>query len=341
VRSTALLALAVLALAAPALAADRLIVLNKSGHEAALVDAATLAVAARVPTGQGPHEVVVSPDGRRAFVADYGAYQVFKEGERARNEPGRTVTVIDLERGVAAATWDLGEYRSPHGIAVSRDGTRLWVTVEANQAVLELDAADGRVVGAWRTGQDVSHMLVPTPDERKLYVANIRSGTVTVIERASGAVRTVVTGAGAEGIDCTPDGREVWVTNRGANTVSVIAVATDSVVASFPSGGEFPIRVKFTPDGRQAWVSNARSDRVTVFDARTRAALDSIDVGRMPVGIQMSPDGRRAFVANTNADLVTAIDVPRRKVERTFATGREPDGMAWAPAPRRAPAPKP
>jgi YVTN family beta-propeller protein len=85
-----------------------------------------------------------------------------------------------------------------------------------------------------------------------------------------------------------------------AATVSVVEVATDSVVATLASGGEFPIRVKFTPVGDQAWVSNARSNAVAVFEARTRKLLDTVDVGVMPIGILMEPDGRRAYVANTN-----------------------------------------
>jgi YVTN family beta-propeller protein len=319
------------AIAAPALA-DHLVVLNKSGHEAALVDPVTLEVSARLPTGQGPHEVAVSPDGRRAWITNYGAYAIFKEGEAPKIDPGRTLTVLDLERRRVVRTIDLGEHRSPHGIAVSRDGRSVWVTCERNQAVLELDAGSGAVRRRWNTGQEVSHMLAVTPDERKIFVANIRSGTATVIDRASGAVRSLATGAGAEGIAVTPDGSEVWVTNRGANTLSVIDAARDSVIATFGSGGEFPIRVKFTPDGREAWVSNARSNRVTVFDAGTRDSLSSVDVGRMPVGIEMSPDGARVFVANTNDDQVTEIRAADRAVVRTFTTGREPDGMAWAAA---------
>ena len=225
------------------------------------------------------------------------------------------------------AARNLGEPRRP----------ALWVTFEEAQAVLELDAARGTIARAWRTGQEVSHMLVRTPDETRLYVANIRSGSVTIIDRRTDAVRTVATGAGAEGIDVTPDGAEVWVTNRAANTVSVIATATDSVVAAFEGGGEMPIRVKFTPDGREAWVSNARADALSVIDVRERRRMTTIPVGAVPIGIQMSPKGDRVFVANTNDDHITVPDRAKRRVLGTFTTGREPDGMAWAVAPGREP----
>ncbi|MFQ5778220.1 MAG: beta-propeller fold lactonase family protein [Terriglobia bacterium] len=319
----------VAALAAPvAVPADVLVVLNKSDHEAALVDPNTYEVVARLSTGQGPHEAAASPDGRFAYVSNYGSFRVFRQG--ARTGPGNTVTVLDLEQRTVKGTFDLGEYNRPHGIWVSRDGARLWVTCEGAQTVLEVDTGSGEVLHAWKTDQRTSHMVVPTPDERKLYVANIGSGSVTVINRETDAVQTIPTGAGAEGIDVSPDGREVWVSNRGADSVSVVDTSTDRVVATFASGGQMPIRVKFTPDGRQVWVSNARSSSVSVFDARSRQLLGTVAVGAVPVGILMTPDGRRAFVANTNDNKVTVIDVPARKVLRTFTTGTEPDGMAWA-----------
>ena len=315
--------------AAEATSADLLVVLNKSDHEAALVDPGSLKTLAKLATGHGPHEAAVSPDGRRVYVANYGMTGVFREGQR-RDEPGNTLSVIDLERRAVVDTFDLGEFTRPHGMAVSADGRLLWVTCEGARAVLELDAASGKILRSWKTEQEVSHMLVATPDERKLYVANIRSGSASVIDRAGGSVKTVVTGEGAEGIDVTPDGREVWVTNRAAHTVAVIETAADSVIARFESGGQMPIRVKFTPDGKEAWISNARSNALTVFDARARRMLATIPVGAMPIGIQMSPDGKRAFVANTNDDRITVVDIAARKVAAAFGTGNEPDGMAWA-----------
>ncbi len=307
---------------------DLLLVLNKSDHEAALVDPSSLEIVRKIRTGNGPHEVAVSPDGRRAYVSNYGLTGVFREGER-KDEAGNTLSVLDLARRAVIATFGLGDYTKPHGIRASDDGQCIWVTCEGAQAVLELDAASGAVLMAWKTGQEVSHMLVPTPDERKLYIANIRSGSVTVIDRLSNLVKTIVTGQGAEGIDVSHDGGEVWVTNRAANTISVIDTGADSVTASFESGGQMPIRVKFTPDGREAWVSNARSNAVTLFDAKTRKRLATLEVGAVPIGIQMSPDGKRAFIANTNDDKITVLDVRERKVHASFSTGNEPDGMAW------------
>ena len=309
--------------------AASLIVLNKSAHEAVVVHPTSKETLTRFATGQGPHEVAVSADGSRAYVSDYGAYAVFKDG--SRSGPGKTITVLDLKGGKVAATWDLGDYTKPHGIAVSRDGKSVWVTVEGAKAVLELDAATGKVRKAWKTGQDVSHMVVATPDEKKLYVANIGSGSATVIDRASDAVKHMKTGEGAEGIDVSPDGKEVWVGNRAANTVSVISTASDEVVASFESGGQMPIRVKFTPDGKHALVSNARSASVSVFEAATRKLVEKVEVGAVPVGIQLTPDGKTAFVANTNDDKVSVIDVASRKVVASFSPGKEPDGMAWVP----------
>ena len=126
---------------------------------------------------------------------------------------------------------------------------------------------------------------MPTPDGRKLYVANVGSGSVTSIELETGEVETIPAGKGAEGIDVSPDGREVWVGSNDEHTLKVIAVATDSVVATFGSGGRVPIRVKFTPDGRQVWVSSAESNTVTVVDVPERRVLQSFTTGREPDGM--------------------------------------------------------
>ena len=309
--------------------ADLLVVLNKSDNKAALIDPNQRhKVVARLKTGKAPHEVAVTPDGHWAFVSNYGMSGVFNG--KKKDEPGNTITVLDLERRKVARTITLPAAARPHGIATSRDGALVWVTCEGEKAVLELDANSGNVLHTWPTGQETSHMVVSSPDEKKLYVANIGSGSVTTIDRQSNAVNSVPTGDGAEGIDVSPDGREVWVADRGADEIAVLDAASGSVVARFKSGGVMPIRVKFTPDGRLAFVSNGKTNRVVVFDTTTRQAVKTIAVGTMPVGIQMEPTGTRAYVANTNDNTVCVIDIPTRTVMTILNTGKEPDGMAWA-----------
>lgn len=340
----------VLAASVPAQTRDTLVVLNKSEASASLLDPETGKVRATVPVGEGPHEVAVTPDGRTAVVCNYGA-----------RTPGSTLTVIDLEKGEAVRTIDLrgGDAPAgvdarrigrPHGIAFLPDGGHVLVTSEVSRQLLEIDLESGRIVAAVGTDQDASHMVALTPDGARAFVANIRSGSVSVIDvRERKLLKVVPTGAGAEGIAVHPTRKECWVTNRSADTVSIVDTEELEVIAELPSA-KFPIRVAFTPDGEHALVSNAESGTVAVFHVAERTLAHEIamdgevaaeageervfggDFGAspVPVGVLVAPDGKRAYVANTQADLVTVIDCEKWKVARRLKAGKEPDGMAYA-----------
>lgn len=318
----------------PPPAEGTLIVLNKAEATASLFDLRNGRIVATLPTGAGPHEAAVSPSGKTAVACNYGAQQ-----------PGSTLTVINVEAAKVARTIDLAEYRRPHGIEFLSE-ERIVVTCEANRALVIVNLASGRVEGAIETGQEVSHMVAVTPDAKRAFVANIGSGSVTALDLLEGKkLRDISTGAGAEGIAMSPDGKEVWVTNRGADTVSIVNAESLEVVKTLQSP-QFPIRVKITPDGKRALVSNARSATVTVFDAKTKERLGLVEMrlaasdseGRLfggqfgsssvPIGILIHPSGKWAYVANANADLITVLDVEAMKIVGYLATGREPDGMA-------------
>ena len=192
---------------APQVRADTVVVVCKSDFQLALVDPATEKVLVKLPTGLGPHEVAVSPDGRTAYVSNFGRYSVYPPGDTAHDKAGNTITVIDLVERKLKTTFDLGTHTGPHGMTVSRDGKLVWVTTETPQAVLELDSATGKILHVWNTTQDRSHMIVAMPNETKFYVTNTVSGSVSVIDRASGEVKVVSTGPGTEGIAISPDGK--------------------------------------------------------------------------------------------------------------------------------------
>lgn len=330
----AALTLGALTLTPPA-HADTLLVANKSEATLSFVDLPGGEVVATVPTGDGPHEVAVSPDGKTAVVTDYGTGRA----------PGSTLTVVDVPARKVARTVDLGDYRRPHGI-VFLDDTRVAVTVEGNQAVIVVDVVSGEVLQAVETGQEVSHMLAVAGD--RAFVANIGSGTMTVLDLAKGEnLGSVETGQGAEGIAVTPDGSQVWVTNRAADTVTLVDPKTLEVVAELASEG-FPIRAEATPDGRRILVTNARGSTLTVIDTKSRKVERTVPIkieaaspedrlfgdrfgdSSVPIGIEIAPDGQRAFIAHANADRVQVLDLETWETVAVLTAGREPDGMAYA-----------
>jgi YVTN family beta-propeller protein len=321
--------------------ADTLIVLNKAEATASLIDLNSGAIKATITTGQGPHEAATSPDGKHVLVTNYGNAQA----------AGSSLTLIDVPNAKVVKTIDLGNYQKPHGVRWLRDGKTALVTAEAQKALLIVDVFGGAVQDAIQTDQTVSHMVAISPDEQRAFVANIGSGNVTVVDLGKRkAVRNIVTGPGAEGIDITPNGKQVWVTNREADTVIVIDSDRLDVIASLPTKS-FPIRAKATPNGKHVLVSNARSGEIAVFDTESLKEVQRIQIpleagaaeGRLfgdrfgassvPIGIVIHPDGKRAYVANSNADAVAILDLQEWKVAGTLKAGKEPDGMAYSSLP--------
>ena len=301
--------------------AGSLLVLNKTENTLAIIDPSTLKLLARVPTGEAPHELIASADGKLAFVCNYGTAE----------RPGNTISVIDVAARKEIRRIDLGALLRPHGIAESRG--KVYFTIEGSRAVARYDPVSGRVDWIMGTGQGGSHMVVVAPSSGKVYTANRESDTVSTFVPATGTgawqVAHTAVGKGPEGIDLSPDEREVWVAHRGDGGLSIVDAATGTVKETLKVGGT-PIRVKFTPDGKRVFVSDPQTGDVIVFEASSRKLLKRIQIGGVPAGVLMQPDGRRAFVASTQANKVSIISLEDFSVTGSIEPGRGPDGLAWA-----------
>ncbi|MFZ0731983.1 MAG: cytochrome D1 domain-containing protein [Candidatus Sulfotelmatobacter sp.] len=320
---------------------DTILALSKRDHTLAIVDPATLKVIAKAPVGNDPHEVIASTDGKTAYVSNYGfgAYN--------------TLAVIDLVEHKALPSIDLGALRGPHGLTYV--GGKVWFTAEGAKAFGSYDPASGKINFILGTGQNRTHMIYVSEDQKRMITTNVSSGTVSIIDAVpprpmpppptAGAEgprspmppthgdwdETVVrVGNGSEGFDVSPNSKQIWVANAQDGTISIIDAAEKKVIDTVAANARGANRLKFTPDGKLVLVSTLFNGDLIILDAATRKQVKRIKLGHGAAGILMQPDGSRAFVACSPDNYVAVIDLKSLEVTGHFDVGQEPDGLAWA-----------
>ena len=298
-----------------------LLVLDKEDATLSIIDPGTLKTVAQIPTGEGPHEITVSDDGKMAFVANYGA-----------RTPGNTISVMDLVARKEIRRVDLGALRRPHGITFA-DG-KVWFTAEQNRLIARYDPVANQIDWLFGIGQNGTHMLVFSKDHSQLFTSNIQSDSITLLQRGAESVgwsaTNIAVGKGPEGGDISPDGREFWAANSADGTVSVIDVATKRVVQTLNVQTNRSNRLKFTPDGKLVLISDLGNSGLLVIDAASRKEVKRLNMGRQPEGILIVPDGSRAYVAVAGENTVAVLDLKTLEVTARIPTGKGPDGLAWA-----------
>lgn len=306
-----------------------LLVLAKTDRTVSIVDPVTLKVLARMPSGPDPHEIVVSPDGRLAYVSNYGG------AGGAYN----TISVVDLVEKRALAPIDLGVLRGAHGLAVA--GGKVWFTAETNKVIGRYDPASGKVDWVLGTGQNRTHMIFVSEDLKRIVTSNVSSATMTLIDKVSRRgpagqsqddwdESVVAVGRGAEGFDVSPDGKQIWAANAQDGTISVLDAIEKKVIDTVAANVRGANRLKFTPDGSRVFVSTLGGPDLVILDAKSRKELKRVKIGRGAAGLQMQPDGSRAYVACTPDDYVVVIDLKSLEITGHIDAGKQPDGLAWA-----------
>lgn len=294
-----------------------LLVLNKHEDTMSFVDPVALRPVKKIATGPNPHEIVISKDRRFAYLSNYAP-------------PGNTISVIDLKRQEHVKQISTGEYSRIHGAAMAPDGRHAYFTAGQTGFVVEVDTETNEVTRGIPTHGKISHMVVVSPDGKRLYTANIATENVSVIDIASGDLITQIPcGKGCEGMAFTPDGKRLWVGNQTGGSISIVDVAANKVIETFECPG-MPVRIKFTADGQRALVPSwTENGELVVIDVASRKELKRIPVGSQAIGIEISPDGRRAFVGCEKLDGVHVVDLAALSVVDVIHTGNGSDAMAW------------
>lgn len=196
-------------------------------------------------------------------------------------------------------------------------------------------------------------VAAPSRGEDLAFVANFRSGTLSIVETDRDAVPATVPlaaegnplvqqvpGANPEGavaglaiggpvaVALSDDGATAYVVQSGSpGSLIVLDTVRRSVLATVPLGAE-PFALAITPEGDQIYVANFAADTVSVIDARDRREIATLNVGDGPSSVAIG--GRSAYVANMEAGTISIIDLETRATTGTIEAGKGPVGLAWS-----------
>lgn len=306
-----------------------LLALSKGDHTLAIVNSSTLKVMAKIPVGPDPHEVVASSDGKMAYVANTGGGKSYE------------INVIDLVAQKALPNIDTRPLYGPHGITFV--GGKVWFSAEGSKSVGRFDPATNKLDWSMGTGQERTHMIYVTNDEKKIFTTNVTAGTVSILydtllpppfpnaqPRKDWAQVVVQVSKGSEGFDLTPDGKQLWTVASDDGVISIIDLASKRKINTIDANALGANRLKFTPDGKLALISTLRTGDFFIYDVASRKEVKRINLGKGGAGIEVDPDGSRAFVGCTPENYVAVIDLKKLEVVARIDVGQAPDGLAWA-----------
>jgi YVTN family beta-propeller protein len=257
---------------------------------------------------------------------------------------------------VASTVEDVTEIKpgflAPVGVAVTPDGTKVYVANRNDDTVSVIDLKDNNAVttvvdpaftvkGPWA--------VVVAPDGKTVYVTNSTDRSVSVIDtvtdKVSGriAVAPLAANLGASpvGIAVNPAGTKLYVANLKANSVSVIDLKDNNAVTTVvdpASTVKEPWGIAVAPDGKTVYVTNSTTSSVSVIETFDDTVRREVLVESTPRGIAVNPAGTRVYVANWGAASVSVIDTSNNAVPFVAArvtVGTQPVGVAVNPAATR------
>lgn len=252
------------------------------------------------------------------------------------------VLVLDAADGAVMGTIALGV--PPSGLALSRDGSTLYVTSAVPDGqVCVVDTASAKVVATIPVGHTAMSPVL-SPDGETLYVCCRFKDEVAFVDLAGRSVRKRVRVA-REPVSAavTQDGRFLLVSNHihtgpsdadyVASSVSVIDIEAGAVSElKLPNGSGLLRDVSVSPDGKFACVTHLiarfhlpttqiergwiNSNALTLIDLSTMTVintvlLDNVDRGAAnPWAAAWSADSKRIFVSHAGTHEVSVIDWP-------------------------------
>lgn len=251
-----------------------------SGGAVAVLDARTGTFMHRIPVGESPSRVVLTPDESRAYVGN------LNDG---------TLSVIDTRQETVITT--ISSVPRAGSMAMSPDGKHVYIAENDSSYVWVVDTEMNSVVARIDVGQDEvqgrhPRFVAVTPDSRRVYIANSGSGAISVADAETNTVVALLTPSGRfslpSAIAISPDGRLAYGVTGQPQHLQEIDVGANTMRDTgllLPYMGEIAI----TPDGGRAYFVNGVYNFVEAVDLRGYRVVAKIPLGDGPNDIALAP----------------------------------------------------
>ena len=260
------------------------------------------------------------------------------------NSAGDAVHVIDPATNKIVQT--IQDIEVPHGVAFSPDGTRAWITCEAEKNVWVVDTKTGRVIRKIGLSGDPNNLAVSRDGKRVFIGIRVAPGAVDVIDTASLTnIKSIPVKGAIHNVYVTPDGKYALAGSIEGKMLTVIDEVTLQIAWELPFDfGVRPMAFEKAADGSTSRVFLQLSGfhGFAVVDFKTHKEVTRIKLPSEPGGspaeggapshgIGVTPDGKTLWVNSSIANAVFIYSLPDLKVAGYVKTGDVPDWITFTP----------
>jgi len=244
---------------------------------------------------------------------------------------------VGLFKDNAVAVLDTAENRvigtiavppGPHGLVVTPDGRKVYVSSDGASTVSVIDTATDKVVAQIEVGAN-PHGLAMSRDGRSVLVSGFGTNQAVLVDTATDRVVGSVPVPQPHNAAIAPDGRIAYVASQAQNSLALVAVdlTTRTVVARVPLD-KTPRALDFSPDGTRLYFTVAGAAAVQVLDPATRQVVAQIPVGASPHFSPFTADGRLALVVAQGPGELQLVDPAAGALAGEVSVGKAPHWVA-------------
>jgi YVTN family beta-propeller protein len=272
------------------------------------------------------HNVQVAPDGKSVWVT---AVPMDSNGINQ-------LVVIDPNKNTIKGRIQIGKDLHVAHVVLDNESKYAFVTTKDSSQVIQVDATTYKVVRKFDLGTGHSpHGL--RYFNGKLYVANMGSKSMSVINIADDKITDIPLGGVVVQTAVTQDGRFIFASLYDTKEVVRYDLKSEEIKRiPLPVAARGPIQLYATPNSMLLYVADQGelmgrpvSNKVFVIDILTAKVISIITVGNKAHGVVISQDGKTVYVTNSIDNTVSIIDVASQKVTRTVPVGKGPNGISY------------